>query len=123
MLAQQNRLPNLQEVDGIAEGCCFLKPSLLQSPGGRHLAWLAGVDTCPSEPYCLWFQLLARAYWGELELGLSGNDSRSSGSWLWLKNTARWSRVRPRVRRQRGDSAGSGMLDIAVLQGRLLWKI
>lgn len=124
MLAQRNGLPNLQDVDGSAVGCCSLKP--LPSPGGCPWAWLAGVDTCPSEPYCLWFQLLARAYWGELELGLSGTDgSRSSESWLRLKNAARRSRVRPWVRRQRGilvggDTAGSGLLDVDVRQGRLL---
>lgn len=129
MLAQRNGLPDLQDVDGSTEGCCFLKPPLLPSPGGCPWAWLAGVDACPSEPYCLWFQLLARAYWGELELGLSGTDGGStSGSWPWLRNMARRSRLRPWVRRQRsvlvrGDAAGSWMLDISVRQGRLLWKI
>lgn len=117
MLAQRNGLPDPKDVEGSAEGCCFLKPPPLPSPGGCPWAWLAGLDGCPSEPYCLWFQLLARAYWGELELGLSGADgcgcgSGSGVSWPWLRNTARRGRVRPWVRRRRsvlvrGDTAGS----------------
>ncbi|XP_075903592.1 rho GTPase-activating protein 21a isoform X2 [Nelusetta ayraudi] len=107
MLAQRNGLPDPKDVEGSTEGCCFLKPPPLPSPGGCPWAWLAGLDGCPSEPYCLWFQLLARAYWGELELGLSGADSCgcSSGSgvsWPWLRNTARRGRVRPWAKQKEG---------------------
>lgn len=106
MLAQRNGLPlgckpvpltdhpNLQDVDVNAEGCCFLSP--LPSSGGCPWAWLAGVDDCLSEPYCLWFQLLARAYWGELELGLTSPDR--SVFWPWLRNVSRKNCVRSWVR-------------------------
>lgn len=106
MLAQRNGLslgckpvplmdhPNLQDVDVNAEGCCFLSPS--PSSGGCPWAWLAGVDDCLSEPYCLWFQLLARAYWGELELGLTSPDR--SVFRPWLRNVSRKNCVRSWVR-------------------------
>ncbi|XP_028289929.1 rho GTPase-activating protein 21-like isoform X2 [Gouania willdenowi] len=77
MLAQRN----LWDKEG--EGCC---PSSGTCPWAR----LVGVDSCVSEPYCLWFQLLARASWGEVELGLS------SRSWARLRDATwnHWVRLR-----------------------------
>ncbi|KAK1885020.1 Chitin synthase regulatory factor 3 [Dissostichus eleginoides] len=89
MLAQRNGLPSgckpvplkdhpdLRDVDVSAEGCCSLSSS--PSSGGCPWARLAGLDGCLSEPYCLWFQLLARAYWGEVELGLSSPTAACPG--------------------------------------------
>lgn len=68
-------------------------PSLGDCPWAR----LAGVDGCLSETYCLWFQLLARAYWGELELGLRGS-SGCKASWSRLREASRRNCVRSRVR-------------------------
>lgn len=107
MLAQRNGLPpgckpvslkdhpDLRDVDVNAEGCCSLSPS--PSSGGCPWARLAGVDGCLSEPYCLWFQLLARAYWGELELGLTSPNR--SVSWARLREASRRNCVRSRVRK------------------------
>lgn len=108
MLAQRNGLPSgckpvplrdladLREVD--SEGCC----SLSASPSSGRCPWarLAGVDCCLSEPYCLWFQLLARAYWGELELGLK--SSTRGVSWARLREASRKNCVRSRVSRRAG---------------------
>lgn len=106
MLAQRNGLPigckpvplkdhpDLRDVDVNAEGCCSLSPS--SSSGGCPWARLAGVDGCLSEPYCLWFQLLARAYWGEVELGLTSPNR--SVSWARLREASRKNCVRSRVR-------------------------
>lgn len=106
MLAQRNGLPlgckpvplkdhpELRDVDVNAEGCCSLSPS--PSSGGCPWARLAGVDGCLSEPYCLWFQLLARAYWGEVELGLTSPNR--SVSWARLREASRKNCVRSRVR-------------------------
>lgn len=104
MLAQRNGLPPgskpaalkdppvLPDVDQTAPGCCSFSPS----PGGCPWARLAGVDGCLSEPYCLWFQFLARAYWGEVELGLASPNH--SVSWARFKDASRKSCVRVRVR-------------------------
>lgn len=106
MLAQRNGLPpgckpvplkdhqDLRDVDVNAESCCSLSPS--PSSGGCPWARLAGVDGCLSEPYCLWFQLLARAYWGEVELGLTSPNR--SVSWARLREASRKNCVRSRVR-------------------------
>ncbi|XP_051538399.1 rho GTPase-activating protein 21-like isoform X3 [Myxocyprinus asiaticus] len=40
---------------------------------------LTGVDGCLSDKSCLWFQLLARAYWGDVELGL--REAHKGVSW------------------------------------------
>lgn len=91
-------LPDLLDVDADVDvdvkGCCSPSPS--PSSGGCPWARLAGVDGCLSEPYCLWFQLLARAYWGEVELGLSGPDR--TASWARLREASRRNCVRSRVR-------------------------
>ncbi|GLD54601.1 rho GTPase-activating protein 21, partial [Lates japonicus] len=104
MLAQRNGLPpgckpvplkdhpDLRDVDVNVEGCCSLSPS--PSSGGCPWARLAGVDGCLSEPYCLWFQLLARAYWGEVELGLTSPNR--SVSWARLREASRKNCVRSR---------------------------
>lgn len=109
MLAQRNGLPpgckpvrlkdrpDLQDVDKNAESCCSFSSS--PSSGGCPWARLAGVDGCLSEPYCLWFQLLARAYWGEVELGLSSPNR--SMSWARLREASRKNCVRSRVRARR----------------------
>ncbi|XP_019740287.1 rho GTPase-activating protein 21-B-like isoform X2 [Hippocampus comes] len=108
MLAQRNGLPagckpvplrdlaDLREVD--SEGCC----SLSASPSSGRCPWarLAGVDCCLSEPYCLWFQLLARAYWGELELGLK--SSTRGVSWARLREASRKNCVRSRAKQKDG---------------------
>ncbi|XP_072234811.1 rho GTPase-activating protein 21a isoform X3 [Leuresthes tenuis] len=110
MLAQRNGLPpgckpvplkdhpDLRDVDVTAEGCCSLSPS--PSPGGCPWARLAGVDGCLSETYCLWFQLLARAYWGEVELGLT-NPTRSV-SWARLREASRKNCVQSRAKQKDG---------------------
>ncbi|XP_029384860.1 rho GTPase-activating protein 21a isoform X2 [Echeneis naucrates] len=110
MLAQRNGLPpgckavplkdhpDLRDVDVNAEGCCSLSPS--PSSGGCPWARLAGVDGCLSEPYCLWFQLLARAYWGEVELGLTSPNR--SISWARLREASRKNCVRSRAKQKDG---------------------
>ncbi|XP_028288271.1 rho GTPase-activating protein 21-like isoform X4 [Parambassis ranga] len=110
MLAQRNGLPSgckpvplkdhsdLCDVDVTAEGCCSLSPS--PSSGGCPWARLAGVDGCLSEPYCLWFQLLARAYWGEVELGLTSPNR--SVSWARLREASRRNCVRSRAKQKDG---------------------
>ena len=103
MLAQRNGLPSgslkdhpdRPDVDKTAPGCCSLSPS----PGGCPWARLAGVDGCLSEPYCLWFQFLARAYWGEVELGLASPNH--SASWARFKDASRKNCVRFWVRWRR----------------------
>ncbi|XP_026093333.1 rho GTPase-activating protein 21-like [Carassius auratus] len=47
---------------------------------------LTGVDGCLSDTSCLWFQLLARAYWGDVELGLC--EAQKGVSWRRLKKTS-----------------------------------
>ncbi|XP_056306991.1 rho GTPase-activating protein 21 isoform X2 [Danio aesculapii] len=47
---------------------------------------LKGVDGCLSDTSCLWFQLLARAYWGDVELGL--RESQKGVSWRSPKKTS-----------------------------------
>lgn len=115
MLAQRNGLPpgckpvplkdhpDLRDVDVNAEGCCSLSPS--PSSGGCPWARLAGVDGCLSEPYCLWFQLLARAYWGEVELGLTSPNR--SVSWARLREASRKNCVRSRVRMRESNIPAS----------------
>ncbi|XP_036934706.1 rho GTPase-activating protein 21-like isoform X2 [Acanthopagrus latus] len=110
MLAQRNGLPpgckpvplkdhqDLRDVDVNAESCCSLSPS--PSSGGCPWARLAGVDGCLSEPYCLWFQLLARAYWGEVELGLTSPNR--SVSWARLREASRKNCVRSRAKQKDG---------------------
>ncbi|XP_029934982.1 rho GTPase-activating protein 21a isoform X3 [Myripristis murdjan] len=110
MLAQRNGLPpgckplplkdcpDLRDVDADAEGCCSLSPS--PRSGGCPWARLAGVDGCLSEPYCLWFQLLARAYWGEVELGLTSPNR--SVSWARLREASRRNCVRSRAKQKDG---------------------
>ncbi|XP_023805788.1 rho GTPase-activating protein 21 isoform X3 [Oryzias latipes] len=110
MLTQRNGLPpgckeaplkdpsDLWDVDVSAEGCCSLSSSL--SSGGCPWARLAGVDGCLSEPYCLWFQLLARTYWGEVELGL--NSTNRSVSWARLREASRKSFLRSRAKPKDG---------------------
>lgn len=117
MLAQRNGLPlgckpvplkdcpDLRDVDKDAQGCCSLSPS--PSSGGCPWARLAGVDGCLSEPYCLWFQLLARAYWGEVELGLTGPNR--SVSWARLREASRRNCVRSRVRMALRERCIQGM--------------
>jgi len=100
MLAQRSRLtpitdhPDLAETqEGTAGGgqSPSLSPSLSppSSPDGGSCPWarLAGVDGCLVEPYCLWFQLLARAYWGDVELGVSGPVRCMS--WARLRDASR----------------------------------
>ncbi|RVE58597.1 hypothetical protein OJAV_G00195740 [Oryzias javanicus] len=110
MLAQRNGLPpgckeappkdpsDLWDVDVGAEGCCSFSSSL--SSGGCPWARLAGVDGCSSEPYCLWFQLLARAYCGEVELGI--NSTNRSVSWARLREASRKSFFRSRAKQKDG---------------------
>lgn len=89
--------PDLQDVDVNTVGCCSLSSSSPSS--GCPWARLAGVDGCLSEPYCLWFQLLAKAYWGEVELGLT--TSNRSVSWARLREASKKNCIRSRVRMDR----------------------
>eukprot|EP00066_Takifugu_rubripes_P017127 XP_011606393.1 PREDICTED: rho GTPase-activating protein 21 isoform X2 [Takifugu rubripes] len=110
MLAQRNGLPpgckpvplqdrpDLPDVDKTTPGCCSFSPS--PSSGGCPWARLAGVDGCLSEPYCLWFQFLARAYWGEVELGLASPNH--SVSWARFKDASRKNCVRFRAKQKDG---------------------
>ncbi|XP_041923497.1 rho GTPase-activating protein 21-like isoform X3 [Alosa sapidissima] len=84
-----------EDVEG-GGGC---SPSLGDCPWAR----LAGVDGCLSETYCLWFQLLARAYWGELELGLRGPSRKAS--WSRLREASRRNCVRSRAKQKGGVDA------------------
>lgn len=87
--------PDLPDADKTAAGCCSFSPA----PGGCPWARLAGVDGCLSEPYCLWFQLLARAYWGEVELGLASPAHGASRA--RFKDACGRNRLRFRVRGRR----------------------
>lgn len=124
MLAQRNGLPpgckpvplkdhpDLRDVDVSTEGCCSLSPS--PSSGGCPWARLAGVDGCLSEPYCLWFQLLARAYWGEVELGLTSPNR--SVSWARLREASRKNCVQSRVRTVMHEKDGEHPCDLDILR-------
>ncbi|KAM9333671.1 LOW QUALITY PROTEIN: rho GTPase-activating protein 21a [Pholidichthys leucotaenia] len=90
--------PDLRDVDISTEGCCCL--SSPPSSGDCPWARLAGVDGCLSEPYCLWFQLLAKAYWGEVELGLTSPNR--SVSWARLREVSRKSCDRSRAKQKDG---------------------
>lgn len=130
MLTQRNGLPpgcksvplndhsDLRDVDKAAQGCCSLSPS--PSSGGCPWARLAGVDSCLSEPYCLWFQLLARAYWGEVELGLTSPNHRVS--WARLREASRKNSVRPRVRIVVYEKDGEHSCWIAILSRNFVWN-
>lgn len=134
MLAQRNGLPpgckpvplqdrpDLPDVDKTTPGCCSFSPS--PSSGGCPWARLAGVDGCLSEPYCLWFQFLARAYWGEVELGLASPNH--SVSWARFKDASRKNCVRFRVRwwpewrKHFREDAGLKLHQFVLLSGELL---
>ncbi|KAF7214124.1 rho GTPase-activating protein 21a isoform X8 [Nothobranchius furzeri] len=90
--------PDLRDVDKNAETCCSFSSS--SSSGGCPWARLAGVDGCLSEPYCLWFQLLARAYWGDVELGLTSLNC--SASWARLREASKKNRIRSRSKQKDG---------------------
>ncbi|XP_038147054.1 rho GTPase-activating protein 21 [Cyprinodon tularosa] len=110
MLAQRNGVPagckpvrlkdhpDLQDVEKNSGGCCSFSTS--PTSGGCPWARLAGVDGCLSEPYCLWFQLLARAYWGDVELGVSSPNR--SVSWARLREASRKNCVRSRAKQKDG---------------------
>ncbi|XP_041669588.1 rho GTPase-activating protein 21-like isoform X2 [Cheilinus undulatus] len=131
MLAQRNGLPtgckpislkdhpDLRDVDVSAEGCCSLSPS--PSSGGCPWARLAGVDGCLSEPYCLWFQLLARAYWGEVELGLTRPNR--SVSWARLREASKRNCVRSRAKQKDGrdQSEASALASPGVEEEPFSW--
>ncbi|XP_072307275.1 rho GTPase-activating protein 21a isoform X2 [Eucyclogobius newberryi] len=112
MLAQRNGpvplkdLPEMLDVEVTAEGCCSLSPS--PSSGGCPWARLAGVDGCLSEPYCLWFQLLARAYWGEVEIGVSSPNC--TVSWARLREASIKNCVRSRAKQKDGREQSEGSL-------------
>ncbi|KAM9417467.1 rho GTPase-activating protein 21a isoform 1-T1 [Salvelinus alpinus] len=109
MLAQRN--------GGVSAGSCVttvpLKdcPDLVDlldvevdcSPSTGYCPWarLAGFEGCLSEPYCLWFQLLAQAYWGDVELGLRGETDRRV-SWGRLQEASRRNCVRSRAKQKDG---------------------
>lgn len=57
---------------------------------------LKGVDGCLSDTSCLWFQLLARAYWGDVELGL--RESQKGVSWRRPKKASQRNCMRSWVR-------------------------
>lgn len=126
MLAQRNGLPpgckpvplKDRDVDVGAEGCCALTPS--PSSGGCPWARLAGVDGCLSEPYCLWFQLLARAYWGEVELGLTSPNR--SVSWARLREASRKNCVRSRVRTLLHDRDGEQPREFGILRRQVVLR-
>lgn len=73
---------------------------------GCTCAWdcLTGVDGCLSDTSCLWFQLLARAYWGDVELGL--REAQKDVSWRRLKKTTPRNCMRAWVRFS-GSAVGS----------------
>ncbi|XP_033841584.1 rho GTPase-activating protein 21-like isoform X1 [Periophthalmus magnuspinnatus] len=110
MLARRNGpvplkdLSEMLDVEVTAEGCCSLSPS--PASGGCPWARLAGVDGCLSEPYCLWFQLLARAYWGEVEIGLSSPNR--SVSWARLREASIKNCVRSRAKQKDGREQSEG---------------
>ncbi|XP_077367822.1 uncharacterized protein LOC144011838, partial [Festucalex cinctus] len=121
MLAQRNGLPAgrkpvpLRELRDPtdSEGCCSLSaiPSSASCPWAR----LAGADCCLSEPYCLWFQLLARAYWGELELGVK--SSTRGVSWARLREASRKNCVRSRQAKQKDGTDPSETSAVAPSPG------
>ncbi|XP_031705642.1 rho GTPase-activating protein 21a isoform X3 [Anarrhichthys ocellatus] len=127
MLAQRNGLPpgckpvplKDRDVDVSAEGCCALTPS--PSSGGCPWARLAGVDGCLSEPYCLWFQLLARAYWGEVELGLTSPNRNVS--WARLREASRKNCVRSRAKHKDGrdQSEASAVASLGAEEEPFSW--
>lgn len=66
------------------------------SVGGCSWDCLAGVNGCLSDTSCLWFQLLARAYWGDVELGL--REAQKGVSWRRPRKTSPRNCMRPWVR-------------------------
>uniref|UniRef100_A0A8C1K6B2 Rho GTPase activating protein 21a n=1 Tax=Cyprinus carpio TaxID=7962 RepID=A0A8C1K6B2_CYPCA len=61
---------------------------------------LTGVDGCLSDTSCLWFQLLARAYWGDVELGLL--EAQKGISWRRLKKTSQRNCIRSWAKQKDG---------------------
>ncbi|KAK7881563.1 hypothetical protein WMY93_029972 [Mugilogobius chulae] len=120
MLAQKNGpvslkdLAEMLDVEVTAEGCCSLSPS--PSSGGCPWARLAGVDGCLSEPYCLWFQLLARAYWGEVEIGLSSPNR--TVNWARLREASIKNCVRSRAKQKDGREQSEGSVLDSPVQRR-----
>ncbi|XP_041717292.1 rho GTPase-activating protein 21a [Coregonus clupeaformis] len=86
--------PDLVHLVDVEVGC---SPSAGDCPWAR----LVGFEGCLSEPYCLWFQLLARAYWGDVELGLRGETDRRV-SWGKLREASRRNCVRSRAKQKDG---------------------
>lgn len=84
-------------------------------PAAGFCPWarFPGVDGCLAEPYCLWLKLLARANWGDLELGLRCQDALC---WRRLAEETRRNCLRLRVRRgpgSRGHVVGRACFTIA----------
>ncbi|KAL4630953.1 rho GTPase-activating protein 21 isoform X1 [Arapaima gigas] len=89
MLAGRNRV-TLGGVDLSEVGC---GPSVDSCPW----ACLTGLEGCLSEPYCLWFRLLSRAHWGDVELGLKCHDGLP---WGRLGQASRGDRQKDRAKRK-----------------------
>ncbi|KAJ8375881.1 hypothetical protein SKAU_G00064610 [Synaphobranchus kaupii] len=82
--------PDLVELDCVptAEGCPW--------------AQVPGVDGCLAEPYCLWLKLLARANWGDLELGLRCQDAL-----CWRRLGEERLRAKRKDAREQSEGTGS----------------
>ncbi|XP_018603308.1 rho GTPase-activating protein 21a isoform X6 [Scleropages formosus] len=89
MLAGRNGV-SLRGVDLSEVGC---SPCVDGCPWAR----LAGLEGCLSEPYCLWFRLLSRAHWGDVELGLKCHDGLS---WGRLAQAYKGNRQKGRAKRK-----------------------
>ncbi|TRZ04037.1 hypothetical protein DNTS_006376, partial [Danionella cerebrum] len=59
-----------------------------------------GMDGCLSDTSCLWFQLLARAYWGNVDLGL--RESQKGMSWRKVKKMSQKNCMRARAKQKDG---------------------
>ncbi|XP_062336016.1 rho GTPase-activating protein 21-like isoform X2 [Osmerus eperlanus] len=93
------------------------------SPATGPCPWarLAGVDGCLSEPHCLWFQLLARSYWGDVELGLAG--VQHGVSWARLREASGRNCVRSRAKQKggRGDQSEASVSPGTVEEEAFSW--
>ncbi|XP_057179253.1 rho GTPase-activating protein 21 isoform X3 [Triplophysa rosa] len=62
---------------------------------------LAGVNGCLSDTSCLWFQLLARTYWGDVELGL--REAQKGVSWRRPRKTSQRNCMRSWAKQKDGN--------------------
>ncbi|XP_051542764.1 rho GTPase-activating protein 21-like isoform X2 [Myxocyprinus asiaticus] len=80
---------------------------------------LAGVDGCLSDTSCLWFQLLARAYWGDVELGLW--EAQKGISWRRLRKTSQRNCMRSWAKKDGCERSEASALSPATEEEPFSW--